>query len=65
MIDEKAIVAKREGVRRAIDDYEATLRRELENTSRGSGHANNDFDNIKASITEVRAAKRVLWLVKD
>lgn len=52
----------RETVRLALNEYEAGLKHELESTPRGSGHAVNEFDHLQASITQVRSAKRVLWM---
>jgi hypothetical protein len=53
---------KREAVRRALNEYEDELRRSLSDVPRGSGDADNEFDHIKASITQVKSAKRVLWI---
>lgn len=53
---------KREAVRHALNEYEAELRRSLSDVPRGSGDADNEFDHIKASITQVKSAKRVLWI---
>jgi hypothetical protein len=52
----------REAVRTALDDYQATLKRELDQTPRGSGHAPNAYDHLQASITQVKSAKRVLFM---
>jgi len=62
MTDSKRLVALREAVRNVINDYQRALQAELANTPRGSGHADNKYDNLKASITEVKSAKRVLWM---
>jgi hypothetical protein len=62
--DEKKMAAKREVVRKALDDYKTALLRELAGVPRGSGDADNEFDHIKASITQVESAKRVLWMEK-
>jgi hypothetical protein len=58
----QALTRSREAVRRALASYEADLKRELERTPRGSGHAPNEFDHLQASITQVRSARRVLWM---
>lgn len=52
----------RDIVRLSLNAYKAALKRELDATPRGSGHADNEFDHLKASITQVESAKRVLWL---
>jgi hypothetical protein len=62
MYDKKNLTAKREAVRFALNAYNATLKRALDSTPRGSGHAENEFDHLKASITQVESAKRVLWM---
>jgi hypothetical protein len=56
-----AVDQKREAVRRALNEYETALRKELDGVPRGSGHADNEFDHIKACITQVGSARRVLW----
>jgi hypothetical protein len=60
--DEKAVTARREAVRRALNDYKAELRKALDSEPRGSGQADNEFDHIKACITQTESAKRVLYM---
>jgi|tagenome__1003787_1003787.scaffolds.fasta_scaffold16364374_2 hypothetical protein len=52
----------RENVRKALAGYKSALKTQLESTSRGSGHADNEFDHLKACITQVDSAARVLWM---
>ena len=52
----------RENVRQAINAYKAELKRALDITPRGSGHAINDYDDIQASLTQLDSAMRVLWM---
>ena len=52
----------RERVRSALNEYIVELRKELDGTPRGSGHADNEFDHLKISISQVQSAKRVLWM---
>lgn len=59
---EKQLTARREAVRRALNEYEAGLRQALDSEPRGSGHAPNQFDHLQVSITQVGSAKRVLWM---
>ena len=60
--DEKVLTAAREKVRGALGIYKSELELALDKVPRGSGHADNDFDHLKASITEVKSAKRVLHM---
>ena len=53
---------KREAIRRALNEYKADLKRQLDGTPRGSGQRDNEFDHIKACIVQVESAKRVLWM---
>jgi hypothetical protein len=59
---EKNLTAAREALRYALNGYRNELRAALDATPRGSGHAVNDFDHLKTSITQVESAKRVLWM---
>ena len=52
-------------VRMALNNYEHELKIALDATPRGSGHAINEFDHLKASITQVQSARRVLWMEND
>jgi len=61
-MDEKKLVGKREAVRKALDEYEGELEVAMESTPRGSGQAMNDYDFLTTSVTQVQAARRVLWL---
>lgn len=56
------LTRQREELRAAINAYEKALKTQLESTPRGSGHAVNEFDHLQASITQVKSAKRVLWM---
>ena len=56
------LTRQREAVRYALNTYEAGLKTVLDSTPRGSGHAVNEFDHLQASITQVKSAKRVLWM---
>ncbi len=60
--DEVMLTTRREAVRNTLDRYERALKLVLDGVPRGSGNADNEFDNIKASITQVQSAKRVLYL---
>jgi hypothetical protein len=62
MNEDKQLTALRENVRDALNAYKAGLKRKLEGTPRGSGHAANEFDHLQASITQVQSAKRVLYM---
>jgi hypothetical protein len=62
MPESKSTTQAREAVRRALNKYLTELQNELRGVPRGSGDADNEFDDIKASMAEVRSAKRVLWM---
>jgi hypothetical protein len=62
MENDKMLDTMREVLRTALNSYEKGLRNKLDSTPRGSGHAANEFDHLQASITQVRSAKRVLWM---
>jgi EAL domain-containing protein (putative c-di-GMP-specific phosphodiesterase class I) len=62
MIDEKKLAAKREAVRKAINEYRREVKLALDDTPRGSGHALNEYDHYRMSIVQIDSAKRVLWL---
>ena len=53
---------EREAIRFAMNKYKEGLKRRLDETPRGSGQRDNEFDHIKACITQVESAKRVLWM---
>lgn len=57
-----AIDKRREAVRTALNQYQTELQRSLSGVPRGSGDRDNAFDHIKASITQVKSAKRVLYM---
>ena len=59
---DKKLTRQREAVRSALNEYHDGLKDKLNGTPRGSGHAVNEFDHLQASITEVKSAKRVLWM---
>lgn len=59
---DKHLDTLREDVRKALSTYEQALRAKLNETPRGSGHAVNEFDHLQASITQVRSARRTLWM---
>jgi hypothetical protein len=61
-MDNARLMRLREMVRVALDTYEAGLKAKLQEVPRGSGHAVNEFDHIQASLSEVKSAKRVLWM---
>jgi hypothetical protein len=61
-LQEVKLNALREAVRRSLNDYKGALLKELDGTPRGSGHADNEFDHLKISISQVESAKRVLWM---
>jgi hypothetical protein len=56
------VAQKRDDLRSALNEYERALRIRLAHVPRGSGHADNEFDNLKASIVQVGSARRVLWM---
>jgi len=62
MQDDKKLTALREKVRAALNAYEDGLKDKLDSTPRGSGHMANEFDHLQASITQIKSAKRVLWM---
>lgn len=59
---EDTLTEMRKNVRVSLNAYKDVLKTALDSTPRGSGHADNEFDNLKASITQVESAKRVLWM---
>jgi hypothetical protein len=57
-MDEKNLIAKREAVRKALNEYEGELEVAMEETPRGSEQ---DY-HLQTSFTQVKSAQRVLWL---
>jgi hypothetical protein len=62
VLEEIKLTALREAVRRSLNDYKRALGQKLDSVPRGSGHADNEFDHLKISISQVDSAKRVLWM---